>query len=164
MSEFWKKTLNSKNPVLNHVVPWKEHILHVSFFFEKHDFKLKILRRIRFWNKILQSVRLWLQNITKNELFCLKFLQCIRIWTTTPKFFKTLKWKIPKVWDFSRKFACKKSHFDPCYSVKTVKVPFFVLLRNTWFSIRGNSLRHVLSFFEKHVLKQKFLRCVRLWK
>ena len=46
-----KKSLQPKKDVLNYVTLWKRQILHDSRFFEKHDFKLGILRWKWIWKK-----------------------------------------------------------------------------------------------------------------
>ena len=65
-----KKSLNWKSHVMHHVIPRKRRFLNFPCIFEKHDFELGILRRVRFWNKVLNFVWTFefsFQNVRESE-------------------------------------------------------------------------------------------------
>ena len=106
-------------------------------------FKLRFLRRIRFWNKFLQCVRLWILIFTSGQIFSSKHLQSNTISTKTFTTFQILKWKIWKVREIDRKIASKKSTIWIMLLLENEIFYFFILLQKAWVWIRNFTTRQI---------------------
>ena len=80
MSDFEKFSAFKKTHVLVHFTPWKRHILHLSWFFKKFDFVLKIPLRGRFWieKNTTRQILNWRKHNPSD--FELKKIQHVRFW------------------------------------------------------------------------------------
>ena len=126
---YFKKSVVVWKKMQSKTTPWimllnKNDIFCIFRAFRKAWLGIKniTMRQIRFFN------------ITKSQIFCLKFLLGVRVWTKTFTTFQSLNWRISnrlRNW----KKAFKWSRFVLFYIVKTTYFQFFVLPQKAWFWI-----------------------------
>ena len=74
-------------------------------------------------------------NITKSQIFCLKFLHGVRIWTETFTTFQSLNWRISnRLRNWKKAFKC--SRFVLLYIVKTTYFRFLCIFEKHDFNLR----------------------------